>query len=243
LTAPELYLFTSGTLTLGKLEVPVPFFLIRHPEGDVVVDGGNPLAMAHDPEAFLGEWANVFKVKMTEDQHCAAQLAEFAVPPAEIRYVVQTHLHFDHIGTLGHFPEAEIVVHERELDAAQTNVDDDYLGDFSDPGLRWRPVAGDHDLFGDGVVRLLETPGHSPGHMSLLLSLEQTGPVLLTADASDSRPQWDGRIPPRGFHSQEQADESMTRLHKIAAEYDPLLVFGHDPRNWATLQHAPDRYV
>jgi N-acyl homoserine lactone hydrolase len=243
LTASELQLFESGTLTLGEYEVPVPFYLIRHPDGDVVVDGGNPLAMARDAEAFLGEYADVFKVKMTEDQHCVAQLTELGVPPSEVRYVVQTHLHFDHIGTLGHFPESEIVVHERELEAARADDRGGYLGDFADPGLRWRPVAGDHDLFADGSVRLLETPGHSAGHMSLLVTLDATGPVLLTADASDNRGQWEGRHHPRGFHSREQAADSMRRLHEVAAEHDPLIVFGHDPRNWASLQRAPDRYV
>jgi N-acyl homoserine lactone hydrolase len=117
------------------------------------------------------------------------------------------------------------------------------VGDFNDSALRWRPVAGDHDLFGDGSVRLFETPGHSAGHMSLLVTLEQTGPVLLTADASDNWHQWTGRHEPRAFHSREQAAESMQRLHELAAEHDPLIVFGHDPRNWASLQRVPERYV
>ncbi|HTX45359.1 MAG TPA: N-acyl homoserine lactonase family protein [Solirubrobacteraceae bacterium] len=241
MTAAELHLFESGTLTLDGYAVPVPFYLIRHPDGDVVVDGGNPLAMARDPEAFLGEYADVFGVNMSEDQHCVPQLDRLGVSPADIRFVVQTHLHFDHIGTLGHFPDVEIVVHERELEAARAG--EGYVGDFDDPTLGWRPVAGDHDLFGDGSVRLLETPGHSAGHMSLLIALEQTGPVLLTADASDNWHQWTGRHRPRAFHSREQAAESMERLHEVAAEQDPLIVFGHDPRNWASLQHAPDRYV
>jgi N-acyl homoserine lactone hydrolase len=223
--------------------VPVPFFLIRHPDGDVVVDGGNPLVMARDPRGFLGEYADVFDVHMTEDQHCAAQLAAFGVQPESVRYVVQTHLHFDHVGTLGHFPGVETVVHQRELDAALADDGAGYLGDFKDPGLTWRPVEGDHDLFDDGILRLLETPGHSAGHMSLLLTLAQTGPVLLTADASDNRRQWEGRDRPRGFHSQQQAEGSLERLRSVAAEHDPLIVFGHDPRNWAGLQRAPERYV
>ena len=57
--------------------------------------------------------------------------------------------------------------------------------------------AGDEDLFGDGAIRLLETPGHSAGHMSVLLQLPETGPVLLTADAADNRAQWEGRARPR----------------------------------------------
>jgi glyoxylase-like metal-dependent hydrolase (beta-lactamase superfamily II) len=221
----------------------VPFFLIRHADGDVIVDGGNPLIMARDPRAFLGEYADVFDVHMTEDQHCAAQLERLGVPPADVRYVVQTHLHFDHIGALGHFPEAEFVVHERELDAARANDGSGYVGDFDDPGVRWGPVAGDHDLFGDGSVQLLETPGHAAGHMSLLLTLAETGPVLLTADASDNRRQWDGRDSPRGFHSPEHAAQSLERLRSVAAQHDPLIVFGHDPRNWAGLRRAPERYV
>ncbi len=239
----ELYLFDSGTLALEGFEVPVPFFLVRHPDGDVLVDGGNPLAMASDARAFLGEYADVFEAHMTEDQHCAAQLAAIGVSPADLRYVVQTHLHFDHIGALGHFPDAEFVVHERELDAARVNDGSGYVGNFDDPGLHWRPVDGDHDLFGDGSVRLLETPGHAAGHMSLLLTLTDTGPVLITADASDNRRQWDGRDQPRGFHSPQEAARSIERLRSVAAEHDPLIVFGHDPRNWAGLCRAPDRYV
>jgi N-acyl homoserine lactone hydrolase len=239
----ELYLFDSGTLALDGFEVPVPFFLIRHPDGDVLVDGGNPLAMARDARAFLGEYADVFDVHMTEDQHCAAQLGNMGVSPADLRYVVQTHLHFDHIGALGHFPDAEFVVHERELDAARVNDGSGYVGSFDDPGLQWLPVSGDRDLFGDGSVRLLETPGHAAGHMSLLLTLTETGPVLITADASDNWHQWNGRDQPRGFHSPEAAARSIERLRSVAAEHDPLIVFGHDPRNWAGLRRAPERYV
>ena len=225
----------------------MPFFLIRHADGDVLVDGGNPLAVAQDARAHWGALSDVFAVNMTEDQHCAAQLAAFGVGAGDIRYIVQTHLHIDHVGALGHFPDAEIVVHERELEAALAAEDPVATGyvlaDYDRPGLRWRLIGGDHDLFGDGTVQLLQTPGHSAGHMSLLITLQETGPVLLTADASDNRRQWDGRDHPRALHSREQAAESMARLHSLAAEHDPVIVFGHDPRNWSSVRHAPDRYV
>ena len=105
-----LYLFSSGTLEVGGVEVPVPFFLIRHPEGDVVVDGGNPLAAAVDARAHWGALAEQFRVRMTEEQHCVAQLRELGIPPESVSHVVQSHLHIDHTGALGHFPDATVIV-------------------------------------------------------------------------------------------------------------------------------------
>jgi N-acyl homoserine lactone hydrolase len=243
----SLYMFDSGTLGLGGVEVPVPFFLIRHPQGDVVVDGGNPLAVARDPRAHWGALADVFEVHMTEEQHCVAQLRQLGVEPEWVDIVVQTHLHIDHTGTLGHFPNAKIVVHASELEAARAAEDPLATGyvraDYDRPELRWELAEDDLDLFGDGTIRLLETPGHSAGHMSLLLDLEETGPVLMTADAADNRAQWEGREPTRALFSREDAERSLERLRELKQETDALLAFGHDPRNWSQLQHAPGRYT
>jgi N-acyl homoserine lactone hydrolase len=240
LTKPgvELHLFTSGTLELQGFEVPVPFFLIRHPEGSVVVDGGNPLAVARDPRAHWGDLADVFTVRMTEEEHCAAQLERAEVDPDSVTHVVQTHLHIDHTGALGHFPGASVVVHRRELDAARAATSpmaSGYVRADYDRPLEWDTHDGERDLFGDGTVRLIETPGHSAGHASLLLELAETGPVLLTADASDNSAQWEGRAHPRALHSREQAAESMHKLHRLAADTGALVIFGHDPENWANV--------
>lgn len=242
----ELFLFDSGTLALGGVEVPVPFYLLRHPQGDVIVDGGNPLAVARDPRDHWGGLADIFVVQMTEEQHCAAQLAGLGIDPDSVAYVVQTHLHIDHTGALGHFPSAPVMVHERELEAARAAESAESTGyvraDYERPELRWQTIGGERDLFGDGSVRLIETPGHSAGHMSLLLALDQTGPLLLTADASDNRDQWEGRAHPRSLHSREEANRSIEGLRALAAETGALVVFGHDPENWAQLAHAPESY-
>ncbi len=241
-----LYLFSSGTLEVGGVEVPVPFFLIRHPEGDVVVDGGNPLAVARDAHAHWGALADQFRVRMTEEQHCVAQLRQLGIAPQSVRHVVQTHLHIDHTGALGHFSDATVIVHARELDAARTAEPPHAHGyvrnDFERAGLGWRVAEGDLDLFGDGTIRVLQTPGHSAGHMSLMLELGETGPVLLTADAVDDLSQWDERRPLRVLCSRDDAKRSLERLHDLARETEPLVVFGHDPDNWSRLRHAPDYY-
>jgi N-acyl homoserine lactone hydrolase len=246
MAGPQLYLFTSGTLGLGGFEVPVPFYLIRHEQGDAIVDGGNPLAVARDPHAHWGKLADVFEVHMSEEQHCAAQLRSLGFAPESVGLVVQTHLHIDHTGALGHFPDAEVVVHAAELDSARDehpHARGYVTADFEQPGLRWRTFTGEHDLFGDGSVRLLPTPGHSAGHVSLLLELERTGPVLLTADAVDNRAQWEGSQSPRALHSAEEAERSRERLRALVAEREPLVMFGHDPQNFAELEHAPDCYA
>jgi len=244
--ALEVFLFDSGTLALNGAEVPVPFFLLRHPQGDVIVDGGNPLAVARDPRAHWGGLADIFEVHMREDQHCAAQLEGLGVEPASITHIVQTHLHIDHTGALGHFQNATVVVHERELEAARSADSPEASGyvraDYDRPELRWETFSGDHDLFGDGAIRLMETPGHSAGHTSLLLGLNDSGPILLTADASDNRDQWEGRAHPRALYSRQEANRSMERLHRLAEETSALVVFGHDPENWAKLAQAPDSY-
>jgi glyoxylase-like metal-dependent hydrolase (beta-lactamase superfamily II) len=243
---PELYLFDSGTLALNGVEVPVPFYLLRHPQGVVVVDGGNPLAVAQDPHGHWGGLADVFEVHMTQAQHCATQLRSLGVGPGDVSHIVQTHLHIDHTGALGHFPEAAVVVHTRELEAALAADDPMSSGyvraDYDQPELRWKTVSSDTDLFGDGVLRLLETPGHAAGHMSLLIQLPDTQPVLLTADASDNQAQWEGRQHVRALHSREQAARSLERLHALADETSAAIVFGHDPENWAELRHAPQAY-
>jgi glyoxylase-like metal-dependent hydrolase (beta-lactamase superfamily II) len=115
--------------------------------------------------------------------------------------------------------------------------------DYARPGLRWETVSSDTDLFGDGVLRLLETPGHAAGHMSLLIQLPDARPVLLTADASDNEAQWEGRQHVRALHSREQAARSLERLHALADETGAAIVFGHDPENWAGFRHAPEAYA
>lgn len=245
-TGVELFLFDSGTLALGGVEVPVPFFLIRHPQGDVVIDGGNPLGVARDAHAHWGALADQFEVRMSEEQHCAAQLRRLGVDPDSVSHIVQTHLHIDHTGALGHFPGATVVAHARELQAARaagSPLASGYVReDYDRPELRWQLAEGELDLFGDGTIRLIETPGHSAGHMSLLLHPTTTGPVLLTADAADNRAQWEGRAHPRALFSREDATRSLESLRELANQVKPLIVFGHDPDTWSELRHAPQSY-
>jgi glyoxylase-like metal-dependent hydrolase (beta-lactamase superfamily II) len=141
---------------------------------------------------------------------------------------------------------ATVVVHARELKAARVAeppVTSGYLrADYERPNLQWQLVDGELDLYGDGCIRLLATPGHSAGHMSVLLRLQDTGAVLLTGDASDNAAEWEGKHPPRGMFSPDQAMRSVEALRHVACDTGALIVFGHDPDDWARHRHAPDSY-
>ena len=129
----RLYFFECGSLMTytqfikmnegmnDSFEAPVPFFLITHPRGNVLFDGGNALEVAQDASTHWGESVvEIYEPHMTEDEFVVNQLQNLDVDPASVRYVVQSHLHLDHSGAIGHFPNAEYVVQRRELEYAYT---------------------------------------------------------------------------------------------------------------------------
>jgi N-acyl homoserine lactone hydrolase len=151
-------------------------YVIEHPKGLVVVDTGvHPLVAAS-----LGE-----QITWNEAQDSvAAKLKAMGATAADVRYVVQTHLHYDHAGGLPSLPGVPVVVQASELAFALEppvyQADFYHPPDFSGP-VSWEPIDGEHDLFGDGKIVLIPTPGHTPGHQAVLVDLD-SGPVLLGGD-------------------------------------------------------------
>ena len=86
--------------------IPVPFFLITHPNGHTIIDGGNAVEVATDPRGYWGDICDVYWPEMREEEGCVAQLKRLGIAPEDIRYVVQSHLHLDHTGAVGRFPNA-----------------------------------------------------------------------------------------------------------------------------------------
>ena len=117
----------------------------------------------------------------------------------------------------------------------------DVREDFEQPGLDWRVLDGELDVYDDGTIRLLPTPGHPAGHTSLLLELDGPGGPAHRRCGRQPRPVG-GTVPPRALSSREDAEQSLQRLRELALETGALIVFGHDPENWAGLRHAPDNY-
>jgi N-acyl homoserine lactone hydrolase len=257
----ELYMFQTGTLKTKlkyikmnqgeqDYEIPVPWFLIKHPSGNVVIDGGNAVEAAIDKRGHWGAVVDAYDPVMAVSENCVDQLKLVGVHPHSVRYVLQSHLHLDHTGALGHFPKAQVIVQRSEYEYAfkpHWFAKGAYIrADFDRPGLNWKFLGGDYtdnyDLFGDGTVRIIHTPGHAVGHQSFLVTLKGTGPVLLTIDAAYTLDHWNEKALPGLVVSSAQAADSVTKLRKIAADTGAMVVTGHDPDTWKTFAKAPSDF-
>jgi len=228
----------------GYLRVPVPSFLIDHPRGKVVFDTGLHVETQTDPARRLGAVAKVYTVHFQPGEELGARLAAIAVDPAAVRFLVNSHLHFDHTGGNAQLPNATLVVQRPEWEAggdadlAAANGFDprDY-----DLGHDLRLVDGEHDLFGDGTVVCLPTYGHTPGHQVLRVRLA-TGDIILAADACYLRRTLDDLHLPRILHDR---DAMLASLHRLRALRDAgaRIFFGHDPDFWAGVPQAPAAVV
>jgi N-acyl homoserine lactone hydrolase len=260
--AVQLYMFQTGTLKTklkyikmnqgdgADYEIPVPWFFIRHPKGNVVIDGGNAAEVAIDARRHWGQVIDAYSPKMRRDENCVEQLKSIGVRADEITHVLQSHLHLDHTGAIGRFPNATHYVQRAEYEYA---FNPDWFSapayirsDFDRPKLKWHFLDGektdDFDLFGDGTIRMIFTPGHAPGHQSFLINLQSTGPILLCIDAAYTMDHWENRALPGLVTSSSDAAKSVNKLHTIANQTGALVVTGHDPDHWRTFKHAPNAY-
>jgi N-acyl homoserine lactone hydrolase len=171
------------------------------------------------------------------------QLAELKIAPSDVSKVILSHAHFDHVGNCDLFANSQFIVQSTELDAM-------FGPDFAHFGyipslyeaLRTanvHRVAGDLDLYGDQSIRLISTPGHTPGHMSLLLRLRETGSIILAADIAHYAFNLERRIVPDMNSSKEQSLRSMEKIQRIAAEEAATIWLNHDIDQSATFPHAP----
>lgn len=206
--------------------IPVPAWLVRHPRGIVVFDAGLHPALAEGP-ATLGPLAKLFTPELVPDGTVGPRLAERGVDPAGPLTVVVSHCHFDHVGGLCELPNARLIVQRDEWQAATTGESaGGYDRALHDLGHDLLLVDGEHDLFGDGVVVTLPTPGHTCGHQSLRV-LTDEGPTILTADACYFLHTLDDEVlPPFGFDLEQQRRS----LALLRAERDrgTRIVPGHD---------------
>jgi N-acyl homoserine lactone hydrolase len=249
---PKLYVFDCGTTHLENLdmfnlkpeesdvrELFIPCYLIRHDNGILFWDGGLPKAVVGTrPDE------NTQGPTMRYDRWIIDQLADMDLSPAAITHVAYSHLHFDHVGAANELVANTVLMQQAEWDKAF-----DAGHDFVDPRLfeglkavKLKMIEGDFDVFGDGSVRLIYTPGHTPGHQSLLVMLENTGPVVLSGDLYHTRANRALRRVPAFNYNAEQTLESMDKMDKLLAETGATLWIEHDKELADTLKKAPAYY-
>jgi glyoxylase-like metal-dependent hydrolase (beta-lactamase superfamily II) len=254
-TAMRVYALCTGYIELDRTSmvsdlkpgqpwtVPVTSFLVDHPHGRLLFDTGVHCQARVDPLARLGpERIKRLAVKSRAGDDVVPQLARLGLKPDDVRYVANSHLHFDHCGGNEFFPRATFFVQRPELEAARRpGFVPSYSPspiDFDHP-LDYRMLDGEHDVFGDGSVLIKPAPGHTPGHQVLVVRLPKSGPVMLSGDMVHLTYSWENRVVPSFNFDVEQSRRTIDAMKEYAARTGTRLWINHDMAQNASIPKSP----
>ena len=234
------------------LTSPIQAFLLEHPgAGPVLVDTGFHGSVAVTPRSNLGGFGAILyrDIEMEPEQAVAAQLREKGIEPSSVKTVIMTHLHPDHASAIADFPEATFLVSTAEWEAAtHGGPRDGYVKRQFDHGFDYRLVdfdsneansfsgfARSFDVFGDGSVRIVFTPGHTLGHMSVVLRTAK-GEVFVAGDAIFMHRTLDDDHLPHLLPDEHLFRRSLREIRQYRKETpDALIIPGHDWEAWQAL--------
>jgi glyoxylase-like metal-dependent hydrolase (beta-lactamase superfamily II) len=218
--------------------------VIEHPKGTVLWDGGLPSATAATP----GWSPEVQGSSVRLDKTLAQQLSNMKFDLSSFDYVAFSHIHFDHVGVANEIKNATWLVQEADFDAA-------FLPEGEPPGPGVQPdllreirnsetlkLNGDHDVFGDGRVRLISASGHTPGHQVLFIDLQEYGPLVLSGDLYHFRFNRAQRRVPLFNVNVDQTLAAMDKVESLVTEEGAQFWIEHDLALFKTLKTAPDFY-
>jgi N-acyl homoserine lactone hydrolase len=207
-------------------------YLIKHAQGWMLWDTGVADAIAAKPD---GEPPR--DPRMTHwrrPKTLASQLEQLGLKPSDIKFVAVSHTHPDHIGNISLFARSMLLVQKAEYDWPSP------LGPRFKPEQPVSKLEGDHDVFGDGSVTIIATPGHTPGHQSLLVKLPKTGAVLLSGDAVHFKDNWDNRRVPSQNFDKDKTAASLQRMADLMAQHKAQLWINHDKAQRDSLKMSPE---
>jgi glyoxylase-like metal-dependent hydrolase (beta-lactamase superfamily II) len=215
----------------------VPCFLIRHSRGTLLWDTGLSDKIA---ETLNGVESDGFHMSLSTT--LASQLKALGLAAGDVTYVAFSHLHFDHTSNANAFGASTWIMNGSELKWAlgtptPFGVDPASFSAYSK--AKSQTIEGDHDVFGDGTVRILKTPGHTPGHQVLLLQLRKSGTVILSGDLYHMRDNRKFRRVPTFNSSRAETLASIDRIERIIKNRKARLVVQHDPIDFAALPMFP----
>jgi N-acyl homoserine lactone hydrolase len=202
------------------VRAPIQCFLVEHPSaGTLLIDTGFHASVAVKPRSNLGAFGTVLyrDIDMRPEQSAAAQLRDRGIEPSSLGTVIMTHLHPDHASAIVDYPESTFLVSTAEWEAAA----DGFGRSF--------------DVFGDGSVRLVYTPGHTSGHMSVILRTE-SGEVLVAGDAIFMQRTLDEDRVPYLMADEHLFRRSLREIRQYRKETpEALIIPGHDWEAWQKL--------
>ena len=239
--------WTPGENIGKSIEFSSTCYLIRHGGSSLMWDTGVPEATIGDPKG----WSTLPKLIVYHlDRTITSQLAEIGLKTGDIDYVAISHTHGDHIGNVKLFPDAAVLLQRAEYDWINS-------GPPTDPNLNQlvtlaRQLMGhprnlkliddDLDVFGDGSVILISTPGHTPGSQSLMVHLANSGYIVLSGDVVHLEENFEKNIVPALNVDKAQSLASMQRVRDIMQNYNAKLFINHDKAQADRLKLIPAFY-
>ena len=240
--APDRSVYSPGKWKGEQITLSCNAYLIHRCGAWILWDTGIEDAVAK--EAGGGIIAHNIRGIVVRTIEC--QLADIGVTPADVGTVILSHAHFDHVGNAGLFQHSTWYI-QRPEHQAMFGANYELYG-YSPPlyqGLRNTKVElvdGDLDVFGDGSMKIISTPGHTPGHCSLLVRLPKTGSILLSGDVAHYPFNLEHRCVPTMNSDIEQSLSSMERTDRLVRNERVHLWLNHDIVQTATLPHAPSYF-
>jgi N-acyl homoserine lactone hydrolase len=239
--------WTPGENVGRSIEFSSTCWLVKHGSDWLIWDTGVPEATLNDPKG----WSTLPKLIVYHlDRSLTDQLAEIGLKPREVGFVAVSHTHGDHIGNMGLFPDSTILMQQAEYtwihsaDGPNDNLHKlmalarKLLGTPKNLKL----IDGDTDVFGDGSVTLVSTPGHTPGHQSLLVHLKNAGFIILSGDVVHLHDNFEKNIVPALNTDKRASIASMQKIRQIIARYNATLFINHDKKQTETLKLTPAFY-
>jgi N-acyl homoserine lactone hydrolase len=232
-TLPDVGRFSDVAAFKG-LTVQLTFscYLVKHGNDYLVWDTGNPPATGTAPAPTAP------KTSLVE------QLAQLHLKPEQINFVGVSHYHGDHVGQVASFPQATLLIGKSDWDALNDSkpnpaVNPANFAHWISGGGKVEPVSGDKDVFGDGSVIMLNTPGHTPGHHSLLVKLKEKGNVLITGDLAHFRENYESNGVPTFNTNRADTLASLDRFKQLATNLHATVIIQHDARDIDKLPPFP----
>jgi len=226
----EVNLRFSDTYSYGGLKIQFVYscYLIKHGDQYLLWDTGHSMTAPNVAP----------KVSVVD------QLAQLGVKPEQIQYVGISHYHQDHTGQVASFPQSTLLIGKGDWDAITNpkpapGVNAPPFAHWISGGGKVEPQPTDKDVFGDGTVIILNTPGHTPGHHSLLVKLKDMGNVLITGDLAHFHENYDTNGVPWFNVSRADTLASLDRFKKLAANFKATIIIQHDARDVGKLPAFP----